>query len=556
MTMKIDALPNLVRDSKRLHEVVSTLVRYGLAPWLEKANVGWVRKHLRAASGEQIGELSQGARLRLAMTELGTTFIKLGQILSTRPDLVGPEITSELKKLQANTPADSPQVIRGLIESELGGTPDELFLEFDDEPAASASIGQVHFATMKDGTSVVVKIQHSGIEGKIHSDMEIMRILADLAERYSSHARQLRPADTLAELARTLLAELDFTRELRNLERFEHNFAQDPRVCFPKPYSALSSARVLTMDRLVGVGVGYRDELQALGYDLSDLARRGANVFLEMIFRDGFYHADPHPGNILALENATIGLLDCGMVGRIDETFREQFEDLLMACAGNDAQAVCDTICEMGSVPPEMDPDALRSDLDDFLAEFGSQDLSNFDLGGVLNRMMAIIRRYSIILPTRLSLLIKVLVMLEGTARDLSPAFSLAGILEPYKEKILKRRLAPGRLLKKARHSAADWSRLVEMAPRDLADILTQVKRGRFEVHLEHRKLDSIANRMVMGILSAALFVGSAMIWSRAVPPLLGGVPVFGVLGCLVAFFMGASLVRAIRRSGGNIELK
>ena len=154
-----------------------------------------------------------------------------------------------------------------------------------------------------------------------------------------------------------------------------------------------------------------------------------------MIFRDGFYHADPHPGNIIVLEDATIGLLDCGMVGRVDETFREQFEDLLMACAGNDAQAVCDTICEMGSVPPEMDPDALRGDLDDFLAEFGSQDLSHFDLGGVLNRMMAIIRRYSIILPTRLSLLIKVLVMLEGTARDLSPTFSLAKYWSPTKRR-------------------------------------------------------------------------------------------------------------------------
>ena len=265
MTMRIDALPNLVRDGKRLHEVVSTLARYGLAPWLEKANVGWVRKHLRAASGEQIGQLSQGARLRLAMTELGTTFIKLGQILSTRPDLVGPEITEELTKLQANAPADSPQTIRQMIESELGGTPDELFLEFDDEPAASASIGQVHFATMKDGTPVVVKIQHSGIEGKIHSDMEILRVLAELAERYSSHARQLRPVDTLAELTRTLFAELDFTRESRNLERFEHNFAQDQRVCFPKPYPALSSDRVLTMDRLVGVGVGHRDDFNPWG---------------------------------------------------------------------------------------------------------------------------------------------------------------------------------------------------------------------------------------------------------------------------------------------------
>jgi len=552
--MKLDSLPNLVRDSKRLHEVVSTLGRYGLAPWLEKVNVGWLRKQLESADGQRIADLSQGARLRLAMTDLGTTFIKLGQILSTRPDLVGPDVTDELTQLQAGTPPDPPEAVRHAIQTELGATPEELFLEFDDVAKASASIGQVHFAKLKDGTPVVVKLQHPGIEGKIRSDMEILRNLAELAERYSGRARQFRAVDTLDEFARTLFAELDFTRERRNLERFNANFAQDPQIRIPQPYPELSTSRVLTMDRLDGVGIGERDALLAKGYDLSDLARRGANLFLEMIFRDGFYHADPHPGNLLVLEDASIGLLDCGMVGRIDETFREQFEDLLMAAASNDAQSVTDSICELGSVPREMDPDALRSELDAYLAEYGSQDLNEFDLGGALEQMMAIIRRYNILLPTRVTLLIKVLVMLEGTARELSPDFSLAEILDPYKEKILKRRMAPGRLLKKARRNLADWNRLIEMAPRELADILTQIKRGKFDVHLEHRKLDTIANRVVMGILSAALFVGSSMIWSSSAPPLIAGVPVFGVLGCGLALAMGVQLARAIKRSGGNTE--
>lgn len=552
--MRLDALPNLVRDSKRLHEVVSTLARYGLAPWLQKVDIAWVRGLLQSRDGTPVGKLSDGARLRLAMTELGTTFIKLGQILSTRPDLVGPEITDELSKLQAGTPPDAPEVVRALILAELGASVDELFAEFDDVAAASASIGQVHFATLKDGTPVVVKVQHTGIEDRIHSDMEILKHLSELAEKYSTQVRQFRPVDTLAEFARTLVAELDFTRERRNLEIFEKNFAGDARIKIPAAYGELCSQRVLTMDRLVGIGIGEREQLLAKGYDLSDIAKRGANLFLEMIFRDGFYHADPHPGNMFVLEEATIGLLDCGMVGRIDEAFREQFEDLLMAAASSDAQGVCDSIYALGSVPREMDPDELRSQLDEYLAEYGSQELSEFDLGGALNRMMEIIRSFQIILPTRVSLLIKVLVMLEGTARELSPDFSLAEILDPYKEKIVKRRMSPKRLLKKARRNIGDWNRLIEMAPRELAEILSQIKRGKFDVHLEHRKLDTIANRMVMGVLTAALFVGSSMILSTHVPPTVWGVSVFGVLGCGLAFLMGLQLARAIKRSGGETE--
>ncbi len=551
--MKIESLPNLVQDSKRLHQIIATLAKYGLAPWLGNVRFEWVQQHFRSADGQQISELSQGARLRLALTELGTTFIKLGQILSTRADLVGPEITSELTRLQSGTPADPPEVVRQIIAEELQKTPEDLFLEFDEQAAASASIGQVHFARLPDGTSVVVKVQHQDIQRKIRSDLEIMKGLAEIAENYSDEAKQYRPVDTMEEFSRTLLSELDFTLELRNLETFTRNFQNEPDVVIPVPYARYSTSRVLTMDRLDGISLASGDKLQAAGFDLDQLARRGADIFLEMIFRDGFYHADPHPGNLFALNGPAIGLLDCGMVGRIDEKLREQFEDLLMSAVDKDTVGLCDSICELGSVPRDMDTDRLRSEIGDFLAEFGTQDLRGFDLGGALDRMMEIIRRFNIILPSRVSLLIKVLVMLEGTARELSPNFSLAEILQPWQEKITRRRLSPGRLLKKAKRNAADWSRLVEMAPRELADILSQVKRGQFDVHLEHRKLDPVVNRLVLGVLTAALFVGSSMILSSSVPPRLWEVSVPGAAGCAIAVFMGYRLMRAIRRSG-NID--
>ena len=552
--MKIDAIPNLVRDGKRLHQIVSTLAKYGLAPWISNVNASWLQKHFQDDAGQQLSDLTGGARMREAFTELGTTFIKLGQILSTRPDLVGPEYTDELAKLQSGTPADPPEVVRQVLESEFGVSPDELFLDFNDQAAASASIGQIHFAKLKDGTPIVIKVQHPGIEGKIRSDLEILKGLAELAEQYSEQARQFRPKDTIDEFSRTLLAELDFSRERKSLEAFASNFEQDPLVVIPKPYPDLSTSRVLTMDRLDGISLAHADQIAENGHDVGDIANRGANIFLEMIFRDGLYHADPHPGNIFVLEDSAIGLLDFGMVGRIDDHLRERFEDLMLALADKNTQSICDSICELGNVPRELDRDDLRRDIEDFLADYGSQKLDELDLGGALNRMMEIIRDFKIVLPSRVSLLIKVLVMLEGTARGLSPKFSLAEILRPYQINIVRRRLAPDRVFQKAKQYTKDWMRLAEMAPRELADILVQLKRGQFDVHLEHRKLDSVANRVVMGVITAALFVGSSLILSFDVPPTIRGISVFGATGCLVACGMGYRLVRAIQKSGNIIS--
>jgi len=304
------------------------------------------------------------------------------------------------------------------------------------------------------------------------------------------------------------------------------------------------------MDRLEGIGMADREALRRSEYDLSDVAERGANLFLNMIFRDGFYHADPHPGNLMVLPGGVIGLLDCGMVGRIDPHLREQIEDMLLAAVQQDGAVLCDLIVRLGSVPPEFDDTRMQADVEDFLAEYSGETIKDFDLSGALNGMTAIIRNYGIILPARVSLLLKVLVMLEGTSRNLAPDFSLAELLEPWQAKAIKRRLSPKRLLHRMHGAWADWTRLGESLPRDVGDIITQIKRGRFDVHLEHRRLEQTVNRLVLGILSAALFMGSAMLWSTAVPPLLAGYSVPGAFGCSAGVFLGFRLLRAIKRSG------
>lgn len=548
--MEVTNLPRLVRNAGRFHEVVAVLFKYGLAPWLGGIKADWVQRQLRSTDGQQISELPQPERIRLALTELGTTFIKLGQILSTRADLVGPEIAEELSMLQSGTPPDDPDTVIATIQAELGEHPDKLYREFDSAAIASASIGQVHRAVLHDGTGVVVKVQHAGIEQRIQNDLEILIELAKVAEEYSTELAQYRPLATATEFQKTLLDELDFTREQKNLTRFAQNFREEPGVRFPSPHPEVCSVRVLTMDALNGISVSKKEKLQEAQFDLSDIARRGADMFLKMVFRDGFYHADPHPGNLMVLQDAVIGVLDCGMVGRVDEDLRDQIEDLLMAAVDKDADRLLDTVVQLGEVPPDFDRGRLRNDLVEFIEEYGTQAIDQFNLSGALNEMTAIIRDHHILLPARVSLLIKMLVMLEGTAQQLNPNFNIVELLEPYRGEAIKRRLSPQRMWRQLQKTQRDWSRLVEALPGDVSDIMNRVRRGSFDINLQHRRLDSIVNRLVLGLLASALFVGSTSMLNNNVKPLIRETSVPGVLGCLIAVYLGFTLIRAIRKSG------
>lgn len=304
------------------------------------------------------------------------------------------------------------------------------------------------------------------------------------------------------------------------------------------------------MDCLNGIELSDRTALQASDFDLAEIAKRGANMFLQMIFRDGFYHADPHPGNLMVLQNSVIGLLDCGMVGRVDEELREHIEDLLMAAIDRDSKRLQECVVELGEVPTDFDRTMLQDDLVNFVEDYGGQSIDQFDLSGSLNGMIEIVRKHHILLPSKVSLLIKMLIMLEGTAHQLSPNFNLIELLEPYRVESVKRRLSPQRAWKKLQSAQRDWTRLAETLPSDVADIMNRIRRGSFDINLEHRKLDSITNRLVLGILTAALFVGSASLWSNAVPPQIGDVSLPGSIGCGVAIYLGFTLVRAIKKSG------
>jgi ubiquinone biosynthesis protein len=273
-----------------------------------------------------------------------------------------------------------------------------------------------------------------------------------------------------------------------------------------------------------------------------------------MIFRDGFYHADPHAGNLMLLPGSVVGVLDCGMVGRIDDHLREEIEDVLLAVLLRDTRELTDIVIRLGAVPPDLDRDALRAEVSTFLAEYAGQPVRDLNLSEALNRLTEVIRRFHIVLPPAGSLLLKTLIMLEGTSRHLTPEFNLAELIEPYAAKAMRRRLSPRRFLRKLQRATRDWDRLLEAMPRDLTEILQRMRSGTLEIRHEHRRLETTVNRLVLGILTAALLVASAALWSSGAPPAVQGVSVPGVLGYVVAVVLGFGLLRKIGRGGNTPE--
>jgi ubiquinone biosynthesis protein len=546
--MKISSIPHIYRNVNRWGEILTILSKYGLADWISRFDLAIVRRFLKDREGQSLSHMSRETRIRQAIEELGPTFIKLGQILSTRPDQIGAALAHELQKLQTDVPADDLPIVRQTIEEELGRPVEQLFARFDTKPLASASIGQAYRARLSDGDEVVVKVQHAGIRQRMEVDLDIMAGLAQLAERIPE-LQPYRPVATVAEFRRVVRRELDFAREARNLQQFARNFAGSPHVRIPRLYPELSSSRVLTIEWLDGTKVSDPAVHQIPGINLAQVARHGAEMYLEMVFHHGFYHGDPHPGNLVVMVDGTIGLLDFGMVGRLDESLREDIEDMLMAIISQDAQQLTSLVMRLGAVPPGLDEAALSVDLTEFAVHYANQPVDAFDLGGALNEMVEIVQRYHIALPSSMAMLIKVLVMLEGTARLLEPNFSLMELIQPYQKKMLLRRMSPARQMRKMRRIYSELEQLAEILPRRLRDILQQVETGRFDVHLDHRGLEPSVNRLVLGMLTSSLFLGSALMISLNVWP-FHGASVPGTLGVVLSAILGLRLLRAISKSG------
>ncbi len=568
MKRSFTSIPQLYRNVKRWTEIISVLSKYGLADWLGRLNIDWMKDLIRAPDGELVSHQKKSVLIRMALTELGPTFIKFGQLLSTRPDLIGPELADELSHLQSDAPSDDFSEVRETVEKELGKTIEQVFESFDEQPIASASIGQVHRATLLPGIGnsngsaeldeVVVKVRHTNIERKIETDLDILSGLASLAERLDDF-KNYQPTLIVEEVSKTLRRELIFDREYRNLIQFRVIFKKERSVVIPKPVGALCSTQMLTMQRLDGIKLRDAQKTPPAGIELVDIAKNGANIYLKMIFQHGFYHADPHPGNILLMKNGKLGLIDFGMVGRISEQLREDVETMLVAIVNRDVPLLAMIIKRIGKCPSNLKESALHGDIADFVGQYSTQVLSQFEMSAALRDFVEIVRRYNILLPAEASLLIKTLISLEGTARLLNPEFSLMEIMKPYQRMLTLRRLSPTRQARKMQRFYMQLEQLADGLPQRITHILEQVQNGRFDIHLDHRRLGPTVNRLVLGMLTSAIFLGSSWMLSANVPPLLfpehgpwgiRDLSVLGLFGMMCSVLLGFRLVWAIRKSG------
>ena len=496
--------------------------------------------------------------VRLALEDLGTTFIKLGQIVSTRSDLVPPEYQTELVKLQDAVPAVPITVIHDVIRQQLGQSVEQLFTSFDTEPLAAASIGQAHGATLPDGTEVVVKVRRPGVEEQVEADLEILQSLAAAASRRWERAEEYDLVGLADEFAQTLRAELDYVREGRNAERFAANFADDPAVHVPRVFWETSSARVLTLERIRGIKINDLAALDAAGIDRPALAERAARIVLKMVFEDAFFHADPHPGNFFVEPAGRIGLIDFGMVGVVDDVTQERLVRLLVAVTGRDADRLVEVFLDLGVARGRIDRATLRRDLEHLLRAYYGRPLGEISLGAVIGDTMEIIRRHRLALPASLSLLLKTVVMGEGLAAQLDPSFKLTGVLAPYARRLMLRQYSPRIWAQRLGQASLEAGQLGVELPRQVRRLLGELEQGNLQLGLQPEsfgplvdRLEQLTNRLVLGIIAAAFINGLAVLMSVYHPPgweQWAGAA-FGI-GFVLATALGAYLAWSIVRSG------
>jgi ubiquinone biosynthesis protein len=544
----------------RSRQIANILVRHGLGYLvgifgLERF-VPFQRgllKHPRRAE-----PYTQPEHVRMALEELGPAFIKLGQILSTRTDLLPPEYLAEFAKLQDAAPTISIEAVQEIILAELGQPIEKVFADFEPVPLAAASIGQVHAATLLGGSDVVVKVRRPGVVEQVEEDLEILQNIATTASRRWEFASQYDLVGLIQEFAETLRAELDYLREGRNAERFAANFAGDATVHIPRVFWETTTSRVLTLERIRGIKINDLTALDTSGIDRKVVAEQAARIILKMVFEDRFFHADPHPGNFFIEPGGRIGLIDFGMVGMVDERMQEHLVRVILALTSQDADRLADAFLDLGVTSQQVDRSLLGHDLEQLLSRFYGQPLGEIALGPLLDEMLTIVRRHRLRLPPNLALLIKTIVMNEGLGTHLDPTFRLSTVLVPYAQRLMLQQYSPLYWTKQLGRASRDVVWLGTELPQQLRRILGELERGNLTMNMRPRDIESvirrferIGNRIIIGAVLAAFIIGLAMLmasyhpsgWNQWIFFVIGFVSA-GVLGVYLAW----SILHSMRR--------
>lgn len=558
---KISAAGLTYRHYARYRQIIATLFRYGFEDILGAFKIDkYIDAGLRVVSSKRrtlISQYSRPQRVRMALEDLGPTFIKLGQALSMRPDFVSVNFIKEFSKLQDMVPPCDFHEIKKILESELNFQTDELFEYFDPMPIASASIGQVYKARLKDGREVAVKVQRPNLDRLIAIDLGIMYHLASLIEKNIAELSFARPVKIVQEFTRIIAKELDYTIEASHLERFAQNFIDDATVHIPAVYRELTTKRVLTMEYLNGIKVSDLKRLESAGADRKKITSCGAHLLLKQIFDHGFFHADPHAGNIFILENNVIGLLDFGQVGAVDLQTRENFIDLIDFVVSRNAYKATRQLLKITYWDKKPDARRLEKEVADFIGNHLHQLLKNLNINHLLQDLLHIMSRFRLRIPPDIFLMMKALGTIEGIARQLDPEFDMIRQATPFVRQIKMERVAPNRLTEDIVALTGDVMQFLRHFPMDMMEISRLIREQKMSFKIDKESMETMlsannksGNRISFSVIIAALIIGSAIVIAAATPPLIQGVSFLGVTGISIAALLGLWLFIAIIKNG------
>lgn len=565
MPFNLLILRRTYKNVNRVRHIVNVLLKYGFGKIVDQLHLGRFvpfRKRLKTfGQWPSLKSPTVPERLRMAFAELGPSFIKLAQILSTRPDLITRPFADEFKKLQDRVPPFPTEYAKKIIEEETGRPIEEIFYGLDAEPVAAASIAQVYHGTLLDGSEVVLKVQRPGIRDQIETDIIILTAVAQLMERYISESIFYNPSGIVEEFARTVRKELDFTEEARNCNRFKRNFENVHDVVIPKIHSEFTTDKLLVMERIDGVRIDNIPEITRLGLNRGRLARIGVDAYFKQVLEDGFFHADPHAGNIFALKDGRIGFMDFGIVGRVTPELRETMANTFLALIHKDFDRLIEQYIELGLVPEHVDLDVFRRefrmDLADFLEPLYGRTLKELNFAEYMDTVTRLAIKHKMKIPSDLILVNKAMLILENLGWELDPDFDFIAAAEPYAIKLVKERVRPARIYEKARKNLMEVGDFVALFPKQMKLIIRKILKDDIHVKMTHiglekliRDMDRSSNRISFSLIISAILLSSAIMHALKVGPMIHGMSLLGFFSFGVAFLLGVWLLISIIRSG------
>ena len=525
------------RTLTRFDEIVRVFRKYDFDKLLGKTTRNHLNPFKNDDDNKALLEDDFPEILRLMLQELGTTFIKFGQLLSTRPDIVGEKISKELSRLQDDNPSISYEEVKEIIEDELGKDIDELFDDFSKEPIATASIGQVHIAKLSNGEKLAVKVQKKDIESTIETDLTIMKFIAIESNRFNSKLDTYNLLGMVEEFDKSIHKEMDYDNELMNLRHLSDNFRYNNKIKVPKVYPEYSTGKVLTMEFIEGEKLALVIDSDDPKYNKVLIADRIVRSYFKQIFEDGFFHADPHPSNIIISDDNTVVFIDVGMMGILDEDFKINLAELMIHFSDRDIDALINQLIYMDILNENVDIKVLKRDLNDLFSKYYGVELNRFE--GVIDDLLTLMQRYKVKLPNELVLMSRGISMIENIGQHLDPSIDVVALLKPIAKKLMVQRYNPIKIAKNTKNSIFAFEHLLKSLPRLVSKLFYKFEEGDLVISLEIRQISELTNQISLALVIAALLIGSSLVMTIDKGPMFFDMPLLGFFGFVVSLILG-----------------